>query len=271
MAAGEAGLAISDTAAMLAPYVVYGDTAAMLAPYVVYADTAAMLTTYVNVADTAAMLTTYVNNITASASEISTPLDGASVTLTEFQELETIGATTISANQWAAVGGMAETLTSTELDYVDGVTSGIQAQLGTKVDTTTLKTTAWLISDTIVLGAFSAIDSFNTSFIYGSFYNNGSDTLTVTEMAVSCLGTTVSYTVDVEWHATLGSGSATGLNTTPPTITDESGAITSDTSFDNEDIPPGVQVWVKTPTVTTAPTYMSVTLIGYRKNYSDSD
>ena len=42
---------------------------------------------------------------TATVAEINTPLDGASVTLTEFQELETIGATTISAAQWAALGG----------------------------------------------------------------------------------------------------------------------------------------------------------------------
>jgi len=42
--------------------------------------------------------------ITASTTEINTPLDGASVTLTEFQELEAIGATTISAAQWAGVG-----------------------------------------------------------------------------------------------------------------------------------------------------------------------
>lgn len=70
-----------------------------------------------------------VADISASAAEINTPLDGASVTLTEFQELETIGATTVSANQWAALGGVAETLTSAELDYVDGVTSAIQTQL----------------------------------------------------------------------------------------------------------------------------------------------
>lgn len=46
-----------------------------------------------------------------------------SVTQTELAELETIGATTISANQWAALGGIAETLTSTELDLLDGITT----------------------------------------------------------------------------------------------------------------------------------------------------
>jgi len=45
-----------------------------------------------------------VQDITATASEINTPLDGALVTLSEFQQLETIGATTISADQWVYVG-----------------------------------------------------------------------------------------------------------------------------------------------------------------------
>ena len=61
------------------------------------------------------------SGLTATASEINIPLDGALVTLAEFQQLETIGATTISANQWAALGGIAETLTATELNTLDGV------------------------------------------------------------------------------------------------------------------------------------------------------
>jgi len=125
----------------------------------------------------------------------------------------------------------------------------------------------WMLADTIIIGAFSAVDTFNTSFIYGSFYNGGSDTLVITEMRSVLQGTTPSVAVDIEWHATFASGSATGLNTTPPTIT----SITtgdSDTSFDNSQIPPGVFVWIKTPTVTTEPTFMSVTLLGYRLNRS---
>ena len=46
-----------------------------------------------------------VGDISASAAEINTPLDGASVTLTEFMELETIGDTIISADQWTGLGG----------------------------------------------------------------------------------------------------------------------------------------------------------------------
>lgn len=61
-----------------------------------------------------------------------------SVTQTELAELETIGATTISANQWTALGGIAETLTSTELNLLDGITTlsgsntGDNDEVGTK-------------------------------------------------------------------------------------------------------------------------------------------
>lgn len=163
-------------------------------------------------------------------------------------------------------GGL--TISPTEDSYLNNAESNLQAQLNAKQDTADaflVDTTCWLLADTVVLAAFSAVDSFNTSFIYGSFYNNGSDTLVVTEMMACLQGTTPSLTVDIEWHATLGSGSATGLNSTPPTITSVTTG-NSDTSFDNSEIPPGVFVWLKTPTVTTAPTFMTVTLLGYRKN-----
>ncbi len=70
-----------------------------------------------------------VADISATASEINTPLDGATTTLVEFQQLEAIGATTISANQWAVLGGIAETLASAELDILDGVTGITAAEI----------------------------------------------------------------------------------------------------------------------------------------------
>ncbi len=43
-----------------------------------------------------------------------------------------MGATTISANQWAALGGIAETLASAELDLLDGETDlASQSELDT--------------------------------------------------------------------------------------------------------------------------------------------
>jgi len=79
-----------------------------------------------------------VQDISASASEINTPLDGASVTLTEFMELETLGDTTISANQWAALGDLAETLTGAEINILDGVTGVTAAELSYIGDVTGL-------------------------------------------------------------------------------------------------------------------------------------
>ena len=122
----------------------------------------------------------------------------------------------------------------------------------------------WFTSDTIVLGSFSK-DTTRTTDFYGSFYNDGSDTLVVTSMTAVLQGTSPSVAVDVQWHATFNSGSAVHLNTTPPTITSTTTGD-SDTTFDNAQIPPGVWVWMETPTVTTPATYISVSLSGYRLN-----
>ena len=120
-----------------------------------------------------------VADITASASEINTPLDGATVSLTEMQELETIGETTISVNQWAALGGMAETLTSTELDYSDGVSSSIQDQLDARCLESILGTSigSGIILDGAVLKASIPLQSItgltetNGGLLYGTADN----------------------------------------------------------------------------------------------------
>jgi hypothetical protein len=49
-------------------------------------------------------------------------LADVTVTATELAELQTINSTTISANQWTALGGLASGLTSTELNLLDGIT-----------------------------------------------------------------------------------------------------------------------------------------------------
>jgi len=123
---------------------------------------------------------------------------------------------------------------------------------------------AWLIADTIVIGSFSK-DTTRTTDFYGSFYNSGSDSLVITEMTSVLQGTSPSVTVDIQWHETFNSGSATHLNSTPPTITSTTTGD-SDVSFDNAIIPPGVWVWMKTPTVTTPATYISVSISGHRQN-----
>lgn len=44
------------------------------------------------------------------------------VTAAEFTQIANIGATAISAAQWAILGGLAATLTAAELNYIDGLT-----------------------------------------------------------------------------------------------------------------------------------------------------
>ena len=104
---------------------------------------------------------------------------------------------------------------------------------------------------------------FSTSSVYGSFYNDGTDTIIVTSMRIGLQGTSPSVVVDVIYNDTLNV-TGTKLVTAGSTATNTAGG-TSVTAFDQTKIPPGNWVWAKTPTVTTKPTYMSITIIGYRK------
>lgn len=139
-------------------------------------------------------------------------------------------------------------------------------------DTVVLGTIAPLNSDSAIFIVFNGggnnpgdSASFTTSTIYGSVRIGGSDTLVVVHMNSVLLGSSPSLTVDPQWHATLNSGSATHLNTTPPTITSTTTGD-NDVSFNNVEIPPGVRIWCKTPTITTKPIYMEITLTCYKKN-----
>jgi parallel beta-helix repeat protein len=95
---------------------------------------------------------------------ISTITD-VSVTQTELAELETIGATTISLEQWAALGGMANTVVGAELDRLDGL-AGIIATDATAV--TDLEGT----NLSITAGTLNVGDAF--------VINSGSDVMTGT-------------------------------------------------------------------------------------------
>jgi len=134
--------------------------------------------------------------------------------------------------------------------------------------------TSWISEgvskDTIALATFGggsgvARDTavFSTSAIYGSFYNDGTDTLVITSMRIGLQGTSPSVVATVIYNDTLN---VTGMElvTSGTTATNTAGG-TSVTSFNNTKIPPGNWVWAKTTTVTTKPTYMNITIIGYRK------
>lgn len=126
--------------------------------------------------------------------------------------------------------------------------------------------------DTITLATFTAgaglsADTaiFQTSTIYGSFYNDGSDTLVITKQIAILQGSSPSITPTLYWNDSLNvTAGAVKLINSPSALTNTSTG-TSVTSFDNYKIPPGVWVWVSTQTVGTKPTYFSLSLIGYKK------
>ena len=127
------------------------------------------------IANAAALLSAA--GITATAAEINTPLDGASVTLTEFQELETIDDTTISAGQWVFVGAQDQaTYTTSSPTFVSVTVSGAAGNGGFEIDPfpDTDETCEGIIStmtagvDSIVVGACLTIDSANGEYIFAN-------------------------------------------------------------------------------------------------------
>jgi hypothetical protein len=137
----------------------------------------------------------------------------------------------------------------------------------------TLPSTVTLNTDTIALASFGAgsaatgdTAAFTTTAVYGSFFNSGTDTLVITRMQIGLQGTSPSINTTVWVNDTLAAATTGGfkLVTAGTTATNIYGG-TSVTSFDNTKIPPNVWVWVQTPTVTTKPTYFTLTLIGYKK------
>jgi len=117
-----------------------------------------------------------------------------------------------------------------------------------------------------VFGAGSAAagdtSAFTTSAIYGSFYNDYSDTINVTSLRIGLQGTSPSINATVYFNDSLGvTAGATKLVIAGSTATNiYTGTLV--TSLDNTKIPQGNWVWVQTGTVTTKPTYFTLTLFG---------
>jgi len=133
-----------------------------------------------------------------------------------------------------------------------------------------------LQSDTVPLVSFGGgggqlgdTTFFTTDYIYGAFYNKGSDTLVITSLKGIIITGTGASKVDVQvsWHATFKSGSATKLNTSAYTI-DNTLKGNEDVSFNNSEIPPGVWVWCSSPTIYPGkrPAYLSITMSGHKRN-----
>lgn len=133
-------------------------------------------------------------------------------------------------------------------------------------------------SDTIPLFVFGlgsghSADTalFNNGRLAGAFYNSGSDTLYVTELRGVLVEGTGTETIDVQvsWHTNMKDSSAINLNTTALTINNTTTG-TSDTSFNNNGIPPGRWVWCVLSGASSGnkPTALMLTMTGYRRNRS---
>ena len=129
--------------------------------------------------------------------------------------------------------------------------------------------------DTIALATFGAgaglagdTAAFSTTSLYGSFYNDGSDTLIITKLIAVMQGTNDTLSVRIQWNDSINVSGTKLVNTPSPINNNYTG--NSVTTFDNTKIPPGNWVWCDSPTVIDGrkPKYLSVTLIGYKKRKS---
>jgi len=128
------------------------------------------------------------------------------------------------------------------------------------------------VADTSALFAFGGgganagdTASFTPSTVYGSFFNSLNDTLVITRMQIGLQGTSPNVTIKVYWNDSLNvTAGATSLTVSGSTATNIYTGTTV-TTFTNYKIPPNVWVWCMTTVVTAKPTYMTATLIGYKK------
>lgn len=184
---------------------------------------------------------------TTGATGVTLPTTGTLATTTQVgAKLDTTKFHTGgSAGEIILSGNDAITFTTTG---ATGITLPTSGTLLTSAGAETLSDLAPLLVDTIPLVTFGAgagltADTalFNNNVLIGSFYNEGSDTLVITQlMGVMKEGTgTETIAVQFSWHATMLSGSATSLNAAALAITSLTTG-TEDVSFANPKIPPNV-------------------------------
>jgi hypothetical protein len=238
-----AGLEISDIAVMLA------DSTAGPGHYASNYDLTTGLTNKVNVSDTTSMLTHYI--LSSEVSSTYAPL--ANPTFTGVQKVSTTD--TLATQSYARTYG--GTGTVTEEDVEDLITLNARLNIDT-IPIFIFGLGSGISADTVV---------FNNNAISGAFYNAGADTLHITSIrGVLAEGSgTETVGVQISWHGTFKSGSATNLNSAAYTIT----SITTgdeDTSFTNNEIPPNVWVWCTISAVSAGnkPSLLSLTMSGYK-------
>ena len=220
---------------------------------------------YVEVADTATMLANYA--LLSEISEVSIDslnLNGGSLTLTGDDKLtfETNG----NASYSLPAGGGNLTIQSQVQGWINDSLDKAKVDIR-KFDSDTIPLFVF------GLGSGHSADTalFNNGRLAGAFYNSGSDTLYVTELRGVLVEGTGTETIDVQvsWHTNMKDSSAINLNTTALTINNTTTG-TSDTSFNNNGIPPGRWVWCVLSGASSGnkPTALMLTMTGYRRNRS---
>lgn len=124
--------------------------------------------------------------------------------------------------------------------------------------------------DTCTLATFGAgarlpgdTAAFTDSTLYGSFFEPN-DTLVITKLIIVMQGTSDTLDIKIAFNDTINVDGTKLKNTATPCNNNYTGTVV--TSFDNNKIPPGNWVWCKSPAVVPGrrPTYLSVSLIGYK-------
>ena len=194
----------------------------------------------------------------------------------ELDELHDVRITSLANNEIirynSALGYWENKSITTTLGYTPLNVTDTTAMLSPYLRSNVANATYQLQLDTVPLVSFGAgsgaagdTSAFSVSAVYGSFYNDGSDTLIITQMRAGVLGTSPSIRTEIYWNDSLNiTAGATILVSGGTSVTGTIGA-TNVTSFTNNKIPPGVWVFCRTSAVATKPTYFTLTLLGYKK------
>lgn len=178
----------------------------------------------------------------------------------------TVDASLLMVRSGASGNTISQTTKANFLTEYTKTADGVDISTVVKQQADTVTITTWSVG----IGAAGDTANFRTfathGYTYGAFFWDGSDTLVVTKL-IGWVNSGGSVAIQVSWDANNEDATPTNLNTSAPTIT-SSTTGNSDTAFDNAEIPPQRWVWLTTPTVTTQPTKLRVTLIGYVRNLS---
>lgn len=137
-----------------------------------------------------------------------------------------------------------------------------------------LKYTIDVKNDTTALFTFGAgsgasgdTTAFSTSALYGSFYNAGSDSLIITSINAVMQGSNDTLKISVCFSDTLKAVSPSYVLNSYSINNNSVGKNATSGDFTTAKIPPGKHVYCLSPYVLAGrkPTYLSVTVIGYKK------